>query len=216
MIQVSYTFCPGFLSGKQLERLMLSLPSSVCHEASQIVDQKRKIGFIAGRLMLKEMLPIEFDDVERNNFGKPYLPNGYQFNISHSESLVVCAISNKQRLGVDSEKVKKVNLQDYASSLNEEDRYILQRSSNKMKTFHRIWTQKESLMKADGRGVFIDMKDVFLKNMEGFIKGENTRWRLISFTVVKDYEISVCHEWGKEDVRLRRLDHIWNQAIQHC
>ncbi|MEL7001263.1 MAG: 4'-phosphopantetheinyl transferase superfamily protein [Bacteroidota bacterium] len=213
MINVCYTICPKSIDRDTLQRVMDSLPESVLEEAKQLNDERRRLNFLTGRLMLKQMVPDELMKIERTNLGKPYLSNGQQFNISHSGALVVCAVSNKQRLGVDSEKVKKVNLQDYDSALNDDDHYSIRNARDKMKAFYRIWTQKESLMKADGRGIFINMKDIILDNMEGYIKGEPTKWRIISFTVGDDYEISVCHEWGKEDVRLIKRDSIWTEAV---
>ncbi len=211
MINVCYAIRPKNLDKNCLDKVINSLPKSVVKEANEFTDEKRKLNFLTGRLILREMLKEEFVHIGRSDFGKPYLEGGRHFNISHSDSLVVCAISDNQRLGVDSERVRKINLQDYESVLNEDDHYIIQNSNDKMRAFYRIWTQKESLTKADGRGVFIDMKDIFLRNMQGHIKGETGRWRLISFTIIEDYEISLCHEWGKEDVKLRRLDEVWEQ-----
>lgn len=210
MIRAYYTICPQSVEKKSLQKMTNSLPESVAVEAQQFSDERRRLKFLISRCMLQQMLNDNLNLIDRSDFGKPYLQGGQNFNISHSGELVICAISDSQRLGVDSELVRKVNLKDYESSLNEDDQYVIKNASNKMKAFYRIWTQKESLTKADGRGVFIDMKDIFLRNMEGYIKGEPTKWRLISFDIEKEYEISICHEWGKEDVKLRRVDEIWN------
>lgn len=209
MIEICYTICPKSVSQKQLNQVLEALPNTIVEEARQFLDIRRKLRFVTGRLMLQKMIPHEFESVCRTKMGKPYLSGQYQFNICHSESLVVCAVSNSQRLGIDSEKVKEVDIKDYESVLNEDDYYTISHSNDKMRTFCRIWTQKESLTKADGRGVFIDMKDVFLDNMQGYIKGESVKWRFVSFTLIEDYEISLCHEWGKEDVKLRKLDQVW-------
>ena len=77
--------------------------------------------------------------------GKPYLPDGPHFSLSHSYSLAAALISDAP-CGVDIEMIDARIAQKLAPrclSANEADR-----------DFFECWTRKECLAKLDGRGLF--------------------------------------------------------------
>lgn len=93
--------------------------------------------------------------------GKPNLifPKKNFFNISHSGDWVICAISNNI-VGVDVEMVRKPNLKIAKRFFSaSEYEFLLGNSSKKEqeKLFYKIWTLKESYVKADGRGLVIPL-----------------------------------------------------------
>ena len=89
-----------------------------------------------------------------SEYGKPMSKNTY-FNISHSHGLVVIAIAKKE-VGIDIELVREAeeNIRSFISS-EEEYLYIKDNAS-----FYEIWTSKESLTKALGSGINIDIKKI--------------------------------------------------------
>ena len=82
-----------------------------------------------------------------NEFGKPISEEKY-FNISHSHGYIALVIDTVP-VGIDIEKIRPVDndLKDYISS-PEEKEYIHDDQS-----FFEIWTSKESLVKANGKGI---------------------------------------------------------------
>lgn len=95
-------------------------------------------------------------DLDYGAQGKPYLrDSGIFFNLSHSGSWAVCAVSACE-VGCDVEKIAPIDLEiakrfffrteydDIAAQTTEETR-------NEM--FYRYWTLKESFMKATGLGM---------------------------------------------------------------
>lgn len=90
-----------------------------------------------------------------NNKGKPLSDNCY-FNISHSHGLVVFVKSDYSPVGVDVEKIEFVGLKlrRYVSSENEYE--TIQSDED----FFRLWTNKESLVKALGTGIVSPMRDI--------------------------------------------------------
>lgn len=93
--------------------------------------------------------------------GKPYLPGGPSFNVSHSADAVVVAIAEKGRVGVDVERVRPVQrmagvaarkfapaeqawFEAAGTGADADERNV---------AFFRIWTRKEAFAKALGRGL---------------------------------------------------------------
>lgn len=95
----------------------------------------------------------------------PYL----HFNISHSESMVICSFSNKE-IGVDIEKITGID-SDIAKRFfcTSEYEYILSQTFDRKRkeAFFRIWVLKESFMKMTGLGMSL------LTNSFEIILGDN-------------------------------------------
>ncbi len=87
--------------------------------------------------------------------GKPYIENanGFNFSISHSGNLVAVAISFEE-IGIDIEKVRKVNLQlcDRFFTKNEKA-YITAYHDFENERFFEIWTKKEAYIKFQGSSI---------------------------------------------------------------
>lgn len=102
--------------------------------------------------------------IEKGKYGKPYLKGmeQYQYNISNTDGMVVCAVSDGY-VGIDVEKKKDFHqriLRKCASSL--ETAYILETEDRKLQAerFFRLWTLKESYIKMTGEGMRIPLKEV--------------------------------------------------------
>ncbi len=97
-------------------------------------------------LNIKHNYPLEFT---LNEQGKPCVmeKDNLFFNLSHSGDMAVCAISDKP-VGVDVEKITR----DCSSAV---DRYFTcsERRISEDKGTSYIWTRKEAVAKADGRGI---------------------------------------------------------------
>ncbi|MBR2484163.1 MAG: 4'-phosphopantetheinyl transferase superfamily protein [Oscillospiraceae bacterium] len=86
--------------------------------------------------------------IRREKSGKPTADEGY-FSISHSGSLVVCAVSDKP-VGVDVECIRKPLLRVAQRYFTEEEKKLLQEDDSQ---FWRVWTGKEALCKLSGEGL---------------------------------------------------------------
>ncbi len=90
--------------------------------------------------------------ITKTSFGRPYLNEPIDFNISHAGECVVCVISDDTVVGVDVEEVNNIDLSAFESYFIREWPQI-ESSTNPLKTFYELWTQKEAVIKADGRGL---------------------------------------------------------------
>ena len=92
--------------------------------------------------------------------GKPYLvgEQNLYFNLSHSEDMVMCVISD-QEAGCDVEKTAAFDkeLADYVMTKKElEQIYGFSDQKEQQVMFFRLWTLKESYMKATGLGIRLE------------------------------------------------------------
>lgn len=104
---------------------------------------------------------IEFSEntVSYNKYGKPFLKDykNLYFNISHCRELAVCAIE-KSEVGVDVESIREYRAGVLRRAFSEKEKNIFENSENSDEMFFRIWTLKESFVKALGIGISYPLK----------------------------------------------------------
>ncbi|MCL2874342.1 MAG: 4'-phosphopantetheinyl transferase superfamily protein [Defluviitaleaceae bacterium] len=133
--------------------------------------------------------------------GKPYLKNApeFHFNISHTNSAVAAAISNKP-IGVDIELIKPENsrLMNVAKKmfLPDEFEYITAQDDGANKRFFEIWTRKEAYAKYIGTGIFA--KDSEFTPMSFNVLNPGFDGRIDTFFIEGSefsFVLSVCGEY---------------------
>lgn len=105
---------------------------------------------------------------EQNQWGKPSLvseqnPNNWVFNLSHTDGLIVCAITKDQSLGVDVEDISRdgetIKIADRYFSPQEYRALIALPEQKQTDRFFDLWTLKESYIKACGKGLAIPLDE---------------------------------------------------------
>lgn len=95
--------------------------------------------------------------VSRGTYGKPYLSNtcGLFFNLSHSGDYAMCALSDCE-IGCDVERIDpRIDLaiaERFFDPSESEWIFLGESREEQADRFFRLWTLKESLMKATGEG----------------------------------------------------------------
>lgn len=116
-----------------------------------------------GRIILKYIsarLGIARPDfVSITSWGKPVFtsPNGFDFNISHSGDLVVCCLAKDAFVGIDLELNRPIKIEIYRNCFDSQEWQFITESKNPGLTFLKLWARKEAVIKADGRGIAIDL-----------------------------------------------------------
>lgn len=122
----------------------------------------------------------------QNKYGKPSMENsdGWNFNFSHSGDMAVCAISN-YIVGVDVELATR----DCGVAAK---KYFTKEEIELTKEYGTsyIWTRKEAVAKADGRGIGMGI-DKIDTSVDIVTSGDN-EYRLVT-NRVGDYYISVAY-----------------------
>ena len=95
--------------------------------------------------------------------GKPYLPDYPEiyFNLSHSAEMVMAAFSDRE-IGCDIEQLREPPMAVARRCFCPgEYEYIVRQSDEEKRkmAFYRLWTLKESFLKATGQGLRLSMKE---------------------------------------------------------
>ena len=138
-------------------------------------DKKRSV---AGEMLAKTTIgkylniPAEHIEIVQSNNGKPYAVNfNIEFNISHCEEIVVCAINNTP-VGIDIERIRPISPKVAKKFFTiAEQEYILGKTpcaedydtefnDVQLKRFFEIWTGKEAYLKYTGDGLVEDLANL--------------------------------------------------------
>lgn len=144
-----------------------------------------------------------------NTYGRPTIANDIaeakqlSFNIAHSGTVIVLAITKTAKLGVDIERVEEksvlLELADRYFSRTEADSLRALPETEKPGRFFEYWTLKESYIKARGLGLSLPL-DQFRFDLEtpatilfhSENKDDSTKWRFWLAEYLGEYLISVC------------------------
>lgn len=96
--------------------------------------------------------PIEWQKMEYNEHGKPFLPDGPFFSISHCKAGIAVAV-DEQPIGIDIESIRHADKDLIERTMNEEEQRLIRSAAQPDRMFTRLWTQKEAVVKAEGTGI---------------------------------------------------------------
>lgn len=86
--------------------------------------------------------------LERDDHDRPHLPDGPEFNISHSGDLVACALAHDCALGLDVERIKAVDTARLGRFLARDEHSAVEEDTE---AFFNAWTAREAVVKATGQ-----------------------------------------------------------------
>ena len=136
-------------------------------------------------------------EIAYGEHGKPRLtqPEGLFFNISHSGEWTVAAFSDGE-VGVDIQRVKPVDTRLADRYFAAEERKALARSECAQDLFFRLWTVKESYLKALGTGLSRPLNSFTVLFTEGGVQIVDPlvseKWRAVEINAFKNYKIACC------------------------
>lgn len=136
---------------------------------------RHKHQYLVTRAMVRTVLSLYEEDIPPENwrfvlneYGKPFIGNSALslplcFNISHTEKMVVMAVTLNRDIGVDVEYLPRegLTLELACKFFSEHEvKYLLNLPRNKQKTrFYDLWTLKEAYTKACGMGLSIPLNE---------------------------------------------------------
>lgn len=177
-----------------LECLLAAVPSDINNKVQRFKRWQDAHGCLLGKHLLMVALrergfPADLRHLQYSNYGRPYLPGGPDFNISHSGQRVVCIIANKGRVGIDLEEIRHLIIDDYKDQFCDDEWKTIMGADEPLKTFYHYWTAKESVLKADGRGINLPLAYLKIKNNTAtLMNGQIWNIRSLPF-----FNNSACH-----------------------
>ena len=207
MIKVFYANSSAFQDKYSLLDLLEQLPEHMKERAFRYRFPRDAYNFIIGRLMLQQGLKDfglrqnQLEQLQYNKQDKPMLPELF-FNISHSEHMIVCALTQVGDIGIDIEVIRPMELKDFKSCFTTSEWDTILNADNSLHQFLRYWTQKESVIKATGMGLS-QLNEVVLDISED-IKLDGESWYLQTIDIQEDCIIHLCSR--KAEVEIELLD----------
>lgn len=144
------------------------------HDRHQrFVFEKDRDQFLIARAFVRTTLSRyanihpEYWQFQVNEFGKPsidpkFLDARIRFNLSHCDGLLICGVTVDCEIGVDCENSdRKVEIEQLATrvfSQSEQEYFHSVPAAGRKETFFRLWTLKESYIKARGIGMSLPLQ----------------------------------------------------------
>jgi len=156
------------------------MPKDIQERIRRYRKEENKYQLMIGRLLLKEGMnqlgykDFKLTDLYYNEYNCPLWSNDIHFNIAHSGTVVACAFSDESRIGLDVEKIKVLDLNNFEYILNELDHENIEKAINPYDAFFKIWTIKEAVTKALGKGLLIDVQQIYIYDEYAVL--EETKW----------------------------------------
>ncbi len=130
------------------------------------------------RVMLKKLGYDNWREVEiyKGENGKPFIKGDLNFNISHCEKVVLCAVDFNNNIGVDIEKIKEIPKDIFEFVFHQNELKIYKDITKEQ--FYKLWTLKEAYSKYTSKGLSENFATIdttifnFQKNVIQWIQDE--------------------------------------------
>jgi 4'-phosphopantetheinyl transferase len=164
---------------------------------------------LLGKVLLKKglenlYLKSSLSDLKYTKYGRPYLENAVDFNISHSGPYIVCAFSTKGIIGADIEQINPIRIEDFKNIFHIDEWHSISTSSNPYYTFYYYWTAKEAIIKADGRGLNVPLQNLLIKKGIGSI--DRVIWYYQTISLFDNTILQIASNKKIEEVTLVELN----------
>ncbi|GAB3718244.1 hypothetical protein GCM10027592_60980 [Spirosoma flavus] len=123
---------------------------------------------------------------------------GWHINVSHAGQWVLLAFA-RAHVGVDIEIINKTfSWHDISGqSFSRVEQEYLAQTQNSRRQFYELWTRKEALIKATGKGLDDDFANIpsvkGIHSVKNDVLGMNIDWSVLSFPTDSDYLSAVAY-----------------------
>ena len=176
---------PVQLSKALITQWITELPLTKQAFIQRLLNDSDRISSLLGLRLLKQCAQDEnvpdfkLSDIQYPDSGKPVWQSKtnhkFDFNISHSDNLVVVAASKKVKVGVDVEKLRELKRLNFKMVMLPEE---LEKIRETPGLFFDMWSKKEAVVKAADTAGIARMRDVMLKNDKASL--DERQWHLKS------------------------------------
>jgi 4'-phosphopantetheinyl transferase len=192
------------------ERMWSSLDAQEQSRARRLVHQRDRQRYVAFHGAVRAILSLELGTTAgsirftRGTFGKPALVGGaLAFNLAHSEGLGLLGLLESGEIGIDLESMADARDLELVArthfAAREQAEWLALPAGERAAAFFRVWTRKEALLKAEGRGLFrpLDSFEVSLGSPPRLVatrpdSTEADRWILLEPEVPAGFAAAVA------------------------
>ncbi|SDS43749.1 4'-phosphopantetheinyl transferase [Mucilaginibacter mallensis] len=174
------------------------LPESLKNKVLKFRRWQDAYASLFGKLLLKAALlncgfsSFTFDDLQYTSFNRPFIEGNIDFNLSHSGAFIVCVLSNEDKVGIDIEEVKSINLGHFESQFTADEWLNITNATDPYSEFYSCWTKKEAILKASGEGLNMPLKQVQLFDDYGILN--KNKWYIKEYHLANNYSVHLASE----------------------
>lgn len=139
-----------------------------------------------------------------DKYGRPTIAGEIDFNLSHSGEYVVCALLKGRQGGIDIEQIQPIDVSDFRDLMTLEEWLAITVPEVSYRKFYNYWTIKESVMKADGRGLAIPLQKVYFQGDSATVYNE--KWFLKEIMISPNYVCHLATRWKEPEVILKAVN----------
>jgi 4'-phosphopantetheinyl transferase len=206
------------LTEDQLQRM----PYHIASEIRQYRKNDDQVRLMAGKLLLlagikhcqrPTSLLMQYTQDE---MGKPYIEDFFSFNITHSGNVVACAVLMGEGLiGIDCERKRNIDVPLFTKQFSPAEMTWILSSSDPQEQFFEAWTMKESVMKADGRGMRIPLHSIRIYPGPVTIDDRDCVWNVYPIDMDKNHPAHLCSNVSiqKFHTQFFTIDQLWNLTL---
>lgn len=205
-VDVYYAKNTKKLSSEQMNRYLTILPSNLQERNQKFVRWEDQQANLYGKLLLiKALKKFNLDEqilyrLKYNDYSRPYIDEDVDFNISHSGEYVVCAVAGDMRIGIDIEHIREIDFKYFKRVMTETQWDDILGSQDEMKTFFKYWALKESVIKADSRGLSVPLEKLEVNN--GVVVCDGISWHTNSIFIAEGYSTCLATDEKRVKVNL--------------
>ncbi|HBU83773.1 MAG TPA: phosphopantetheine-protein transferase [Paenibacillus sp.] len=204
MITIHVLQVPAELPEAYWDHFLLHVSEERRAQASRFVhlaDAYRSVlGEVLTRVTLSKLTGLNPGELSftRNQYGKPSLSNyaDVQFNVSHSGDWIALISGGDTDLGVDVEKISPIDMKiaERFFSMTESQFLAAEPAEIQLETFYRLWTLKESYIKAVGMGLSMPLDSFsMIRNADGhWHSPEAASHPFLSMRLDHGYMLAAC------------------------
>lgn len=201
---------PALVSVLQTDEINRAERYQRTEDRQRFIYARGLLRVLTGRYTRQALEQVRFTEDVNN---KPALvgDTGWQINLSHSGNWMLLAVGNVA-LGIDVEQIQPPFSFDdiLPASFSQQEQAYVRVGADSRRRFYEVWTRKEALRKATGKG----MDDYFsqlpalngLHRTESHIIGGHGDWQVTGFTVSADYPGAAAYQATAETPKFYTLE----------
>ena len=138
---------------------------------------------------LEEALPLR--SVKYGPYNRPFFEHSaFDFNISHAGEYAVCAGTLNNRVGIDIEMIKEINVLDFKNCFTKTEWDLIRRDKKRGEVFYETWTKKEAVLKSIGMGLHDDLS--LIETTSGIARYLGKDYHIYPLKSIENYAMSVA------------------------
>lgn len=144
-------------------------------------------------LAVQEQYQMPLPEIQTGAHGKPFFPAypELHFNLSHCQRLAVCGLDSHP-LGIDAEPIRALRPGVLRRAFSPEERTLVEAAAYPDEAFFRLWTKKESLVKALGIGISYPLHTVCFPNLRPESGCGIAPWHFFQYVLQDHWILSCC------------------------